>query len=194
MTKRMRWVGVTLLVGGVSIGGAAAARADTIGTLDWFECTDGVLTLGDPSNELECGLSGETFSRFQLVSLGIVDFLTASVEVTVGQSTSTLHFSPLPVGSFGTTLPGPPGIHTVALLLEVAPGVVTNLSLPTFIRTSVELGAPVVGNIDAEFIVPEPGSLTLLASGLVLAGMRRRRAHAFGERRHRTGPATNSRN
>jgi hypothetical protein len=187
----MRWLSVTVLAGAVSVGGATTLRADTIGTLDWFECSDGVVSLGDASNGGECqSFPQATYSRFQLVGFGSVDFMSASVEVTGDQVATSLDFSPDPVGSFATTLPGPPGIQVVVLRLEVAPGVVTNLTLPSLFRPQVvNQGEAVFGNIDADLIVPEPGGLTLLATGLALAAMRRRRARSPGDRGHSAGPA-----
>lgn len=177
MTTWTRAVTVAALAGVLWMAGPAPAAADTIGTLDWFECSGGALTLGDASNALECELDTGDFSRFALLGFGIVDFLTAAVEVTVGQTTTSLEFSPDPVGSFGTTVPGPAGVEQVVLLLQVAPGVVTNLTLPTLFRPAqVSPGDPVSGNIDADLIVPEPASMTLLATGLLLAGLRRRAA------------------
>lgn len=175
MTTWTRAVTTATLTGVLWMAGPAPAAADTIGTLDWYECSDGALTLGDASNEFECLQDSSNFARFALIGFGIVDFLSASVELTIGQSTTSLEFSPDPVGSFGTTLPGPAGAEKVVLLLQVAPGVVTNLTLPTLFRPAqVSPGDPVSGNIDADLVVPEPASVTLLAAGLLLAGLRRR--------------------
>lgn len=175
MTTWTRAVTVAALTGTLWATGPAPATADTIGTLDWYECRGGTLTLGDASKELECALDTSDFSGFALTGFGIVDFLSASVEITVGQITTPVAFSPDPAGSFAAAWLGQTGVEKVVLLLQVAPGVVTNLALPTLFRPAAPAaGDPLFGTIDADLIVAEPTSVTLLAAGLVLAGLRRR--------------------
>ena len=173
MTTWFRTLTVVALAGALGSAGPAPAVADVIGTLDWFECSGGELVFGDDSNASECGALTDSFSRFALTSFGIVDFLSASVDLTIDQTTTPFRFTPDPVGDFPTG-EGPAGVETAVFLLDVAPGVVKNLRLPTLFRPRPPGPGAVVGLIEADVIVPEPTSATLLAAGVFAAGLRRR--------------------